>query len=257
MKAPRGFKASLWRLDSLFFIRRFEKEFFKRRKKMKKMVILLAGMVLVAPGVVSLESQVYGQNAAKVLMIPREGFSADLDLMIKMEVGVMRLLLKNAGITVDVATPSGMPILGTSDKITDIKLLRNIKLEDYAGVIIPCMAVGSIPGPPVSPKVIEIVKKALADGKPVAANGNAATTLAEAGVLKGKKYSFQRDPLKPTATGALTDERFTDAIYRGSGMVQDGQIITSGICPNIEKTQGLENGTVKLTKAFIAAVAKK
>jgi len=224
---------------------------------MKKIVIFLTVMILVTSGVISLESQVYGQSAKKVLMIPREGYSADLDLMIKMEVGVMRLLLKNAGLGVDIATPSGMSIIGTTDKITDIKLLRNINLNDYAGVIIPCMAVGSIPGPPVSPKVIEIVKKALSNGKPVAANGNAATTLAEAGVLKGKKYSFQRDPLKPTATSTLTDDRFTDAIYSGSGMVQDGQIITSGVCANIEKVQGMENGTVKLTKTFIAAVATK
>ncbi len=224
---------------------------------MKKIVIFLTIMTLVVTGIISLESQVYGQSAKKVLMIPREGYSADLDLMIKMEVGVMRLLLKNAGLGVDIATPSGMSILGTADKITDIKLLRDINLDGYAGVIIPCMAVGSIPGPPVSPKVIEIVKKALSDGKPVAANGNAATTLAEAGVLKGKKYSFQRDPLKPTATTTLTDDRFTDAIYSGSGMVQDGQIITSGVCANIEKVRGMENGTVKLTKAFIAAVGKK
>jgi putative intracellular protease/amidase len=242
---------------SLFIIRRFENSVFKRREKMKALAIFLTVMIFVVSGVISLESQVYGQSAKKILMIPREGYSADLDLMVKMEVGVMRILLKNAGLGVDIATPSGMSIIGTSDKIADIKLLRNINLDDYAGVIIPCMAVGSIPGPPVSPKVIEIVKKALSDGKPVAANGNAATTLAEAGVLKGKKYSFQRDPLKPTATSPLTDDRFTDAIYSGPGMVQDGQIITSGVCANIEKVQGMENGTVKLTIAFIAAVGKK
>jgi hypothetical protein len=40
-------------------------------------------------------------------------------------------------------------------------------------------------------------------------------------------------------------------------VAQDGQIITSGVCANIEKVWGMENGTVKLTKTFIEAVAKK
>ena len=221
-------------------------------------ISIFAIMVILA-GVISFSSQAFGQNRSKVLMIPREGYSADLDLMIKMEVGVMRLLLKNAGLDVDIATSSGLPILGPTEKVTDIKWLRNININDYAGVIIPCMAVGGArqPYPAVSPEVIAIVKKALSDGKPVAANGNAPAILAEAGVLKGKKYSFVRDPLKPTEKLPFTFPAFKDAIYSGSGLVQDGLIITSGICPTIEKTMGMENGTVKLTKAFIAAVPKK
>jgi hypothetical protein len=41
------------------------------------------------------------------VMIIREGSSHDPDLMIKMEVGVMNILLKNAGFQVDIATTSG------------------------------------------------------------------------------------------------------------------------------------------------------
>ena len=225
---------------------------------MRKVSIFVAVMLFFIAGVVSFTAEVYGQSAKKVLMIPREGYSADLDLMIKMEVGVMRLLLKNAGLAVDVATTSGLPIVGPNEKITDIKQLRNININDYAGVIIPCMAVGGAmqPYPAVAPEVIAIVKKALSDGKPVAANGNAPATLAEAGVLKGKKYSFMRDPLKPTQT-APTFPAFQDAIYDGSGLVQDGLILTSGVCPTLEKVLGMENGTVKLTKAFIVAVTGK
>jgi len=208
---------------------------------------------------ISFPSQALGQGGGKVLMIPREGLSADLDLMIKMEIGVMRLLLKNAGLDVDIATTTGLPIWGANEKVTEIKMLRNINIDNYAGVIIACMAVGggSNPPSPVSPEAVAIVKKALSAGKPVAANGNAPALLAEAGVLKGKKYSFQRDPLKPTARVALTLPAFEGAIYSGSGLVQDGLIITSGVCANTEKVTGMENGTVKLTSAFIAAVAKK
>ena len=84
----------------------------------------------------------------KVLMIPREGYSQDLDLMIKMEIGVMSVLLKNAGLDVDIATTSGYSILGPTEKVTDIKQLRNINIDNYAGVIIPCMAVGGGGQPP-------------------------------------------------------------------------------------------------------------
>jgi putative intracellular protease/amidase len=225
---------------------------------MRRMIIFVTVVTLVVTGIISLDSQVFGQSAKKVLMIPREGYSADLDLMIKMEIGVMQLLLKNAILGVDVATTSGLPIVGHTEKITDIKQLRNININDYAGVIIACMAVGGSgqPYPAVAPEVIAIVRKALSDGKPVAANGNAPVILAEAGVLKGKKYSYMRDPLIPIQT-APAFPAFQDAIYGGSGLVQDGIIITSGVCPTLEKVLGMENGTVKLTRAFISAVQKK
>jgi putative intracellular protease/amidase len=220
-----------------------------------KRVIALFLMLILIGGI----SQAFGQGNTKVLLMPREGYSADLDLMIKMEIGVMQVLLKKAGLNVDLATSSGFPIVGPTEKVTDIKVLRNIKTDDYAGVIIPCMAVGgaSQPYPAVSPEAITIVKKALSEGKPVAANGNAPAVLAEAGVLKGKKYSYIRDALKPTPTIPFTFPAFEGAIYSGTGLVQDGLIITSGICPTLEKVTGMENGTVKLTNAFIAAVQKK
>jgi hypothetical protein len=221
---------------------------------MKRVIALFLTLILIG-GI----SQAFGQGNTKVLMMPREGYSADLDLMIKMEIGVMKVLLKKAGLNVDIATSSGLPIVGPTEKVTDIKVLRNIKIDDYAGVIIPCMAVGgaSQPYPAVSPEAITIVKKALSEGKPVAANGNAPAVLAEAGVLKGKKYSYIRDPLKPTPTIPFTFPAFEGTIYSGTGLVQDGLIITSGICPTLEKVTGMENGTVKLTNAFIAAVQKK
>jgi putative intracellular protease/amidase len=223
---------------------------------MKKLSLLSFLVILVLA--VSFSSQAFGQGRSKVLMIPREGFSQDLDLMIKMEIGVMRVLLKNAGLDVDIATSSGNSILGPTEKVTDIKQLGNVKMEDYAGVIIACMGVGggNQPPPAASHEAMAIVKKAISEGKPVAANGNAPYVLAEAGVLKGKKYSYMRDPLLRTER-APTIPAFQDGIYSGSGLVQDGLIITSGVCANIERTSGMENGTVKLTKAFIAAVQKK
>ncbi len=219
----------------------------------------LFGILIILALVVSFSSQAIGQGRSKVLLIPREGFSQDLDLMIKMEIGVMTGLQKNAGLDVDIATSSGNSILGPTEKVTNVKVLSNIKMDDYAGVIIACMAVGGggQPPPAASHEAMAIIKKALSDGKTVAANGNAPYVLAEAGVLKGKKYSYMRDPLKSTERIPYTIPAFEGAIYSGSGLVQDGLIITSGVCANIEKIMGMENGTVKLTKAFIAAVQKK
>ena len=224
---------------------------------MKKIAIFLTIMTLVVSGVLSLESQVYGQSTGKVLMIPREGYSNDLDLMLKMEVGVMTLLLKRAGFQVDVATPSGQPIIGPTEKIEKVSRLGDIKLDDYVGVIMVCMGVGAFPGPPVSQEALAIVKKALADGKPVAASTWSTTILAEGGLLKGKKYAAAADPLKTTETRKIADLRYEGGIYSGVGVVQDGKIITSGACPTIEKAYGIQSRTVELTQAFIKEIGSR
>jgi len=224
---------------------------------MKRMIIFMIVMLLFVGSVFSFTSQAYGQSGKKVLMIPREGFSTDLDLMIKMEVGVMNLILKNAGYTVDIATTSGQNILGPTQKIEKVARLSEIKLDDYAGVIMPCMAVGMFPGPPVSAEAVAAARKALADGKPVATAANATIILAEAGILKGKRYSFAVDPLNPPPPWTRTDRRFEGGIWGGSGVVQDGKIITSGICPTLERFLGKQNGTVELTQKFIVLLGPK
>jgi putative intracellular protease/amidase len=225
---------------------------------MKRFAAFSALMLLVSMAVTCAAPRVYGQSASKVLMIVREGYSSDLDLAIKMEVGVMDTVLKNAGYEVEVASTSGQPILGPTQKIEKVSRLSEIRLSDYAGVIMPCMGVGMFPGPPVSPEAVAAVKKVLEDGKPVAAAANASTVLADAGVLKGKKYAYATDPLNPSPQWAgRTDKRFEGALYSGPGVVQDGRIITSGICPMLEKVLGLPNGTVELTNKFVAALGSK
>ena len=215
--------------------------------------------LVIVPTTVSAQS-----SPGKVLMIPREGYSQDLDLMIAKEVDVMTGLLKSAGFGVDIATTSGSPIIGPSQKIEKVLKLSEVNMDAYAGVLLPCMAVGLFPGPPVSPEAISAVKNALAAGKPVASALGSTIILAEAGVLRGKKYAFVSNPLEGTSAG-LRDARFADAIYTGPGTTQDGQIITCGVCPYTEKRNGWgwgidpydpENSTVKLTKAFIAAVRR-
>ncbi|MGA7810470.1 DJ-1/PfpI family protein [Bradyrhizobium sp.] len=225
---------------------------------MKRIATFAAAMLMVSVAIACAASPVYGQSAGKVLMIVREGYSSDLDLAIEMEVGVMDTGLKNAGYEVEVASTSGQPILGPTQKIEKVSRLSEIKLSNYAGVIMPCMGVGMFPGPPVSSEAVAAVKQVLEDGKPVAAASNASIVLAEAGVLKGRKYAYVTDPLNPAPQWAgRTDKRFEGAIYGGPGVVQDGKIITSGICPILAKGLGLPNGTVELTKKFVAALGTK
>jgi putative intracellular protease/amidase len=221
------------------------------------LVILTMGLLLLSSLPIMGPTEALGQSSKKVLMIPREGYSQDLDLMIKMEVGVMTLLLKNAGFEVDIATTSGYPIIGPTQKIEKLSRLSEINLDNYAGIIMPCMAVGLFPGPPVAPEAVAAVKKALADGKPIAASANSAIILADAGVLKGKKYAFVTNPLETSQRWTRKDLRFEGAIYSGPGVVQDGQIITSGICPRLEIAVGMQSGVVELTQKFIAAIKLK
>jgi putative intracellular protease/amidase len=221
---------------------------------MKKIVIFLTVMIFAITGVISLETQVYGQNAKKVLMFLREGEYGDLDLMLKMEVGTMTLLLKKAGFQVDVATYSGQPIAGKTEKLEKVMRLSEVKLDDYMGMIIPCL---NIRKEAVAPEAVAVVKLALAVGKPVAAPMTSVGMLAEAGLLKGKKYALIWDPLKTTETRKSPNLSYADAIYSGQGVVQDGNIITSGGCPATERYLGVQNRTFELTQTFIAAIGSK
>ena len=196
------------------------------------------------------------QSVSKVLLIPREGQSGGLDFMLAKEVGVMTEMLQKSGFKVVVANASGQPIEGAIEKLKPDLKLSEVKVEDYAGVIMACMAVGQFPGPPVSPVAVSIVKQALTKGKPVAAANGSVIILAEAGVLKGKRYAYVDDPLNQLPPN-IKDSRFEGAIYSGPGVVQDGNIITSGVCPMVEGFTGMRDCTPELTRAFIAKLGQK
>ncbi len=197
------------------------------------------------------------QGIPKVLLIPREGQSGNLDVMLKKEVGVMTDLLQNAGFKVVVANVSGEPIEGIMRTLKPDFKLSEVKLDDYVGIIMTCMAVGLLPGPPVSAAAVSIIKQAVEKGKPVAAALGSVYILAEAGVLKGKHYAFADDPLIELPRIRKKDLRFEGAIYSGLGTVRDGKIITSGVCPATEGWLGRPDCTPELTRAFIAELGRK
>jgi putative intracellular protease/amidase len=216
----------------------------------------ISSVVAIVLSLVMISAMAEGQSISQVLLIPREGESSNLDFMLAKEVGVMTELLQKAGFKVVVANVSGQPIEGLIRKLKPDLKLSEVKVDKYAGFILPCMAVGMFPNAPASPVAVSIVKQAVAKGKPVAAQLGSVNILAEAGVLKGKRYAFVRDPLNPLPPNEK-DSRFEGAIYSGRGVVQDGMIITSGICPAMGGATGMRDCTPELTRAFIAKLGRK
>ena len=183
----------------------------------------------------------------KVLLFMRGG-SADLEFMFKNEVMVMKDRIEQSGFRVVVATSDGADFSAGSMTVkADIKLAE-AKVADYAGFILPCMMVASYPEPEISQEAISLVQGAVASGKPVAAQTGSLWTLAKAGILKGKKYAYAFEEKHPY---------FEGAIFGGTGVVSDGLIITSGLCPHMARTLETEDGTGKLALALVEAMKGK
>lgn len=175
----------------------------------------------------------------KVLVFVRDG-SYDTEYMLTHEVGVMLSMLDEAGILAVVATQSEDSYQDSEPSLKSDILLQDVNVSDYDGFLLPCMAAGS-PGS-IDDDAIAMVAEAAAQKKPIAAQYGSVFTLAEAGLLNGKHYAFERDA-------------FPEGIHDGTGVVQDGNIITSGTCSHKARSTGRPDGTPELTQKLIEAVA--
>jgi protease I len=151
--------------------------------------------------------------------------------------------IEQAGYEVVMASVSGKPYAAKKTTIEPDLKLADVNVNDYAGVMVPCLAVDA----PPTPEATAVVKEAVADGKPVAAQRGSVPTLAKAGVLKGKKYTLGAEP-------SADEAAFQGAEFVGTGVVQDGNVMTSGVCPLAAKLLAQEDGTEELTQKFIAAL---
>ena len=126
----------------------------------------------------------YAQSAPKVLLFMRNAEkSGDLEYMLKKEVGVMKDTLEKSGYKVVVATLDGSSFTAGSTTVTANIKLADANVADYAGFILPCLAVPSYPAPPeVSPEAIALVQNAVSAGKPVAAQTGSLFLLTHAGL---------------------------------------------------------------------------
>ncbi len=168
--------------------------------------------------------------------------SDDMNYMLANEVGVMKDLLTKAGFKVVTASDTGQT-LGSGDTTLkpDLKI-ADVKLADYVGLMDPCVARNFEVD--TSPATLALIKDAAAQGKVVAAQFGGVIDLYNAGVLAGKQYAFFNDP----------SEDVKDALYQGTGVVQDGNIITGGVCPYMARESGEKDTTVELTQKFIDAL---
>jgi protease I len=202
---------------------------------------------LLIAAVLSTITLTYANGTPKVLLFMRSG-SGDLEYMLEREVIVMKDTLERSGFKVVIATLDGSDFSAGSTTVkADIKLAE-AKVVDYAGFIFPCMMVASYPEPEISQEAINLVKDAVAAGKPVAAQTGSLWTLAKAGVLKGKKYAYPFAEKSP---------RFEGAIFGGTGVVRDGLIVTSGLCPHMARTLKTNDGTEALALALVEAMKEK
>jgi putative intracellular protease/amidase len=185
----------------------------------------------------------HADESAKVFMFVREG-SRDFDLMLEKEVGVMRHMLEQAGYTVDIATATGKAMSGDSMILMPTVALGDVVISDYVGVILPCMAPAE--GFSVPAIVDVIVEQAVAAGIPIAAARGSVVTLARAGGLEGRRYSFPRD--------ASDRPEFAGSIYEGVTVTGFEGMATSAICPLAARESGKRDGTAGLTRVFIESL---
>jgi putative intracellular protease/amidase len=183
------------------------------------------------------------REAPKVLLFIEDN-SGHLGYMLTHEVGKMSELLKQSGFEIKIATISGEILKADSITVTPNLKLSEVNVNDYAGFIMPCMATKeSI----VTIEEINFVKSVVNESKPMAAQLGAVFILAKAGVLSGKKYAWADEKNQ----NVNMYPAFKSGIYSGNGVVQDGNIITSGTCPWMAKMMEHQDGTTELTRALI------
>jgi putative intracellular protease/amidase len=93
-----------------------------------------------------------------------------------------------------------------------------------------------------------LAKNAISAGKPVAAQTGSLWTLAQAGLLKGKKYAYAMEEKSPYFEGAT---------FAGTGIVRDGYVLTSGICPYMALKSKDKDGSESLAAALVEAMKEK
>jgi putative intracellular protease/amidase len=160
----------------------------------------------------------------------------------------MKDTLERSSFKVVIATLDGSDFSAGSTTVkADIKLAE-AKATDYAGFLLPCMMVASYPEPEVAQDAINLVREAVAAGKSVAAQTGSLWMQAKAGLLKGKKYAYPFAEKSP---------RFEGAVFGGTGVVRDGLIVTSGLCPHMARTLKTGDGTESLALALVQAIKRR
>lgn len=137
--------------------------------------------------------------------------------------------LQEAGAVVDVAAPTLDAIHGEHGYgLEPVKTFDQVDPEEYDLLVIP----GGFPdGAPHTvrhhPKALEITRSFFAKDKPVASICHGPWTLADAGVVKGRRVtSYWHD-------GVPEDLKRAGALYEDAPVVVDGNLVTSRWPPDL------------------------
>ncbi len=182
------------------------------------------------------------ESKGKILVIVRES-SEKLEFMLRMEVLPILKTLADAGYTATTATDTGgMLKAGEIKFIPDISLGK-VAIKEYRGVVIPCMAASMITkAVRMPPLALEIIAGAGKLGLPIAAEDCGVELLDKAGVLAGKRFTI--DPVLLTVAPS--------GIYQDKGVVRDGSLVTSRVCPFVELYYGTPTTMPEMMSVFIS-----
>lgn len=187
----------------------------------------------------------YGNS---VLMFIRDR-SRDQRLMLEEEVLVMKTMLEAEGYRVETATVDGKDISAGPILVKVDNKIADVLMDDFNAIILPCMAppIGST----IERKVVDLVRDAENAGKPIAANRGSVVVLADAGVLKGRRFAG------PSPVNVEEQSSFQGSTYNGTGTERDGIVSTNGICPLAARSLNLPDGTADLTQSLIDSLNER
>ncbi len=115
-----------------------------------------------------------------LLLMTREG-SEQMDLMLTKEVAVMRQMMADAGFLVVTASLTRSPLIGNESSLIIDQKVEDIRLDDYSGVMIPCLAQ---PFAITDASVLSLVQEVVKRNMPVGTQRASIEVLAQAGGLK-------------------------------------------------------------------------
>jgi hypothetical protein len=188
----------------------------------RKSLVLLAAIALVCCAI-----PVHAEGPSRVLLIAREK-SEDMEFWLTREVAVFIKLLNEAGYEVLVADQSGDPIIAGKSRLHVDLRLADAQIDDFAGIIVPCIGAGYMPGN--APEAgVSLLIRADAAGKPIAAQ-HSDEMLRPAGLYMKRKVAV------------------------GPGAVRDGNLITSYNCPYNANANGKPEDAPMLIARFVEAL---
>lgn len=192
-------------------------------------VVLLLAVLAWSPGC---------SSRPRIVMLVRA--SATMEFMIPNEIRPMIERLTAAGYQVDIASETGEKIKAGKEKLAPDCSFAQVDLNRYVGLVVPCCASGPMPKPNTE-AAIRIARLAIERKLPIAAQYSGIDLLVIAGL--------------PKETRLARSYLFASA-ETGPGVVQDGNLVTSGTCPWMARYQNSSQMTEALMTQYIALLPR-